>query len=303
MKITIVCGLLGAGKTSYIKNHINSGTEKTVVLVNDFGSLGIDGEVISSDGMETVELPSGCVCCTLKMDLMKALKKIAQEMAPEHLVIEPSGLASPSGVLEALSEINFTRLDVISIVDTSEFMDLYKEEIYGNFFLEQIRLADMVLLNKTDLANEEKISGADALIKEMNPKAHIVRTVGAKVDGIIPELPNDIKQSEGQGHTLAFKVVSMELNEPYPRETIRGLFSLMAEGRFGQIVRAKALINTPDGPPYRFDLAWGNINEAVFNSELSKSRLVVIGPNIIPDIISVTNSDSLENKIRAFLQG
>ncbi|KKL07106.1 hypothetical protein LCGC14_2589340 [marine sediment metagenome] len=85
----------------------------------------------------------------------------------------------------------------------------------------------------------------------------------------------------------------MELNKAYPRETMSGLFSLMAEGRFGEIVRAKALINTPDGPPYRFDLAWGNINEVSFNSALSRSRLVVIGPEIVPGI--------MEEEIRAFL--
>ena len=293
MKITIVCGLLGAGKTSFIKNHIDSATEKTVVLVNDFGSLGIDGELISSGGLETVELPSGCVCCSLKMDLMEALRKIIREMAPEHLVIEPSGLASPSGVLEALGAIDFNRLDVVTIVDASEFLGLYEEEIYGNFFLEQVRLADMVLLNKTDLADERSISGALSLVREMNPGARILKTVGAKVDGGIPELPNTKKQSEGHGHTLAFKVVSMELNKAYPRETMSGLFSLMAEGRFGEIVRAKALINTPDGPPYRFDLAWGNINEVSFNSALSRSRLVVIGPEIVPGI--------MEEEIRAFL--
>ncbi|HEB02253.1 MAG TPA: hypothetical protein ENI12_03370 [Nitrospirae bacterium] len=301
MKITIVCGLLGGGKTSFIKNHIDSATEKTVVLVNDFGSLGIDAELISSGGLETVELPGGCVCCALKMDLMESVGKIIREMAPAHLVIEPSGLASPSGVLEALGDIDFNRLDVVCILDASEFMDLYKEEIYGNFFLEQVRLADMVLLNKTDLADDVSISGALDLVKEMNPAAHVVKTVGGCVDGGIPELPLKLspklskikKQAQGHGHALAFKVISMELGDEHSRESIAGLFSQMAEKKFGNIVRAKALVQTHQGP-YRFDLAWGNINEVTFNSALSRSRLVVIGPDIVPDI--------MEEEIRNFLQ-
>ena len=115
MKVTLVCGLLGAGKTSFIRNCIDSAGEKTVVLVNDFGSLGIDGEIISSGGLESVELPSGCICCTLKMDLIDALKRIDRDMSPEHLVIEPSGLASPSGVLEAIGVLEYSRLDVVCI--------------------------------------------------------------------------------------------------------------------------------------------------------------------------------------------
>ena len=300
MKITIVCGLLGAEKTSFIKNHIDSATEKTVVLVNDFGSMGIDGELISSGGLETVELPGGCVCCSMKMDLREAIKKIISQMAPAHLVIEPSGLASPSGVLEALGGIDFNRLDVVAILDASEFMDLYEEEIYGNFFLEQVRLADLVLLNKTDLADAESISGALDLVKEMNPMAHVVKTVDAKVDGGVPELPDSKKQPMGHGHALAFKVVSMELGDEHSRESIAGLFSQMAEKKFGNIVRAKALVQTPEGP-YRFDLAWGNINEAAFNSTILRSRLVVIGPDIIPDIMMGKNYDNVEKRIRDYL--
>ena len=76
MKTTIVCGLLGSGKTTFIKNHIKHAAEKTVVLVNDFGAAGIDGEIFSASGIESVELPSGCVCCTLKLDLITTIKKV-----------------------------------------------------------------------------------------------------------------------------------------------------------------------------------------------------------------------------------
>ena len=116
MKISLVCGLLGAGKTSFIINFLKEANEKCVVLVNDFGKLGIDGEVLSSGGLETVTLPSGCVCCSLKQDLIESIDRVVKEFAPEHLVIEPSGIASPSGVLEALHQVEHGELKVASTI-------------------------------------------------------------------------------------------------------------------------------------------------------------------------------------------
>src|SRR5512147_2662837 len=115
MLITVVCGLLGSGKTTFIRNYVRGLTGRVVVLVNDFGAAGIDGEIFSAGGIETIELPSGCVCCTLRFDLITTIKKIAKEFEPEHLVIEPSGVASPSAVLEALEDAGAGPASVVGI--------------------------------------------------------------------------------------------------------------------------------------------------------------------------------------------
>ncbi len=279
MKITLVCGLLGAGKTSFIRNCIDSAEEKTVVLVNDFGSLGIDGEIISSGGLDTVELPSGCVCCTLKMDLIEALKRIDREMHPEHLVIEPSGLASPTGVLEAIGVLEYSRVDVVCIVDASEFLGLYEEEIYGRFFLEQVELSDIVLVNKADLTDSETIARTRNVIEGINPRALVVETTHAKLEGGIPELEGGPKDLKGHGHALDFSVMSVKFDQSPSVESIRELYSGMVEGKFGNIVRAKALIETSSGP-LRFDLAWGRYDEVPLENAPTSSRLVVIGPSV-----------------------
>ncbi len=134
MKTTVVCGLLGAGKTTFIRNFLKHESVKTVVLVNDFGTAGIDGEIFSAGGLESVELPSGCVCCTLKFDLITTIKKIIRKFVPEHLVIEPSGVASPSGVLEALESTGIKVVTVVGIIDAVEFTELLKSGMYGSFF-------------------------------------------------------------------------------------------------------------------------------------------------------------------------
>ena len=122
------------------------------MLVNDFGALGIDGEVFSAAGIEAVELPSGCVCCTLKFDLITTIERIRTTFDPEHLVIEPSGVASPSGVLEALESAGIGQVSVVGVVDATEFLELHEAEMFGTFFRDQIVNADVILVNKIDLA-------------------------------------------------------------------------------------------------------------------------------------------------------
>ena len=134
MKATVVCGVLGAGKTTFLQNALRNNTEKVAVLVNDFGDAGIDGEILSSGGIETIQLPSGCVCCTLRADLVSAVRQIGQRIAPKHLLIEPSGVATPSAVLEALATCDVAPVTVVGIVDATDFVKLYEAQIYGQFF-------------------------------------------------------------------------------------------------------------------------------------------------------------------------
>src|SRR5512143_3869521 len=181
MKTTVVCGLVASGTTTSIKNILRDRKEKTVVLVNDFGASGIDGEIFSAGGIEAVELPSGCVCCTLKFDLITTITKIVGEFAPQHLVIEPSGVASPSGVLEALESAGIEDVSVIGIVDATEFAELHDSGMYGSFFEDQLVRSDVVLVNKTDLAGEENIRGTIRRIEAVNPRAIVLRSVNAEV--------------------------------------------------------------------------------------------------------------------------
>ena len=134
-------------------------------------------EIIPGGGIESIELPSGCVCGTLKSDLITTIEKILATFAPEHLVIEPSGIASPSGVLEALESLEITPVTVVGIVDVTEFLDLHEAEVYGSFFRDQVVNSDILLINKTDLAEAEKITRTLVLLGEINPRAITFLTV------------------------------------------------------------------------------------------------------------------------------
>ncbi|HEX8949445.1 MAG TPA: GTP-binding protein [Dissulfurispiraceae bacterium] len=279
MKITVVCGLLGAGKTTFIRHYLEGTGEKTVVLVNDFGRAGIDGEIVSSGGIESIELPSGCVCCTLKFDLITTIQKVIREFAPSHLMIEPSGIAAVSGVLEALETLELKQAAVVGLVDVTEFAELYESGMYGRFFEDQIANSDIILINKIDLADGEMIARTAAVIERLNPVALVFRTVNAGVDGPLPDVQRDALVRTAPGSHLRFDTLSLFLKDPMNMAAIRKFFSDMGEGVYGNVVRAKALVQTGDGP-FRFDLSYGKIDCTPFGAPVAKGRLVMIGEGL-----------------------
>jgi G3E family GTPase len=278
MKTIVVCGLLGSGKTTFIGNYARGATEKTVVLVNDFGKTGIDGEIFSAGGIESVELPSGCVCCTLKFDLITTIQRIMKQFSPEHLLIEPSGVASPSGVLEALEFAGVGKATVIGIVDVTEFAELYESGMYGSFFEDQVVNSNIIMVNKIDLADEPTIAAAERLIGTINPLAVLLRTVNATIYIPLPEAPvhRDIPSS---GCHLHFETLSFKLADRMPLTLVQKLFDDLSQGKFGRMARAKALVSTSDGP-YRLDSTFGKVDVSRFEKAIEESRLVVIGEDL-----------------------
>ncbi|NTW67698.1 MAG: GTP-binding protein [Nitrospirae bacterium] len=278
MKTTVVCGLLGSGKTTFIRNLVKDRSGKTVVLVNDFGKAGIDGEIFSAGGIESVELPSGCVCCTLKFDLITTVQRIVKQFSPEHLLIEPSGVASPSGVLEALESAGMGSASVIGIVDAVEFTELYESGMYGSFFQDQIVNSDLIMVNKTDLADDTAIAAAERLIASINPRAILFRTLNAVINIPLPEAPLHRHIHPGTCH-FPFETISLPISSKKALSSFTAFFDGLARGRFGSVARAKALVNTLEGP-YRFDSTYGKVDVVRFDKEVVSSRLVVIGEGL-----------------------
>jgi G3E family GTPase len=278
MKTTVVCGLLGSGKTTFIRNFVKGGPGKTVVLVNDFGQAGIDGEIFSAGGIESVELPSGCVCCTLKFDLITTIQRIVKQFAPEHLLIEPSGVASPSGVLEALESAGTGSASVIGIVDAVEFTELYESGMYGSFFEDQIVNSDLIMVNKTDLADEAAIAAAERLIAAINPRAILFRTVNAEINAALPDAPLQRTIVPGSCH-FHFETFSFKLADGMEPALVQMLFDDLSRGKFGRVARAKALVSSSEGP-YRFDSTYGKVDVVRFEKAIVSSRLVIIGEGL-----------------------
>lgn len=268
--------MLGAGKTTFIKQFITGITGKAVVLVNDFGKAGIDGEIFEAGGIESIELPSGCVCCTLKFDLITTIQKIMDTHAPEHLLIEPSGVAAPSGVLEALEVLKIGTATVIGIVDATEFLELFEAEMFGRFFEDQIANSDVILVNKADLIEQEIVERTVRTVEQMNPNALVYQTVNCSTSGPIPEGAGAERSTGRHAHHFHFETVSLRPGDDLDLESISNFFHELTTGRYGDIVRAKALVNTTQGP-FKFDLSFTNVQSVPFEKTVTESRIVIIG--------------------------
>lgn len=184
LPVTIITGFLGSGKTTLL-NHILSNQQglKTAVLVNEFGEIGIDNELIISSDDSMVELNNGCICCTINEDLIQAVYKVLERPEKiDYLVVETTGLADPLPVALTFlgTELReMTRLDsIVTMVDCANFsLDLFNSQAA----LSQITYGDIIVLNKTDLVDEADVDSLEIRIRDMKQGARILRTSKSQV--------------------------------------------------------------------------------------------------------------------------
>ena len=185
-KIDIFSGFLGAGKTTLIKKLIKEAFagEKLVLIENEFGEIGIDGGFMRDAGIEITEMNSGCICCSLVGDFGRALEKVLTELAPDRILIEPSGVGKLSDVIRAVEGITSDDAKLNSfttIVDASKCKMYMKN--FGEFFGDQITHAGTIVLSHTDKTSDAKLAECMAIIREHNPACAVVTTPWSDLDG------------------------------------------------------------------------------------------------------------------------
>jgi len=185
-KIYIVTGFLGAGKTTLVKRILTAAQDlsKTVVLVNEFGKVGIDSDLIKkSAAANIVELTSGCICCSLKTDLIQTLQILRYDYSPERIVIEATGVADPLSIIEALSDRTLAPHLYLEKTITVVDQDFWEaRQAFGSVFTSQLKQADIILLNKIDTCDPSELSLTLKEIQNEEFKGMIIPTLHCNID-------------------------------------------------------------------------------------------------------------------------
>ncbi len=178
IKIDVISGFLGAGKTTLIKKLFESGFngEKIVLIENEFGEIGIDGGFLKESGIEIKEINSGCICCSLVGDFASSIKEIIEKFNPERIIVEPSGVGKLSDIINAIKEIEAdVKLNILATVVDGSKAKVYLKN-FGEFFINQVDAADTIIVNKIDKLSDEKLLEVVNLIKDKNSHANIITT-------------------------------------------------------------------------------------------------------------------------------
>lgn len=291
INIDIISGFLGAGKTTFLKKIIPAMKGKIVLIENEFGDIGVDGDLLQ-DKLPIREIYAGCICCSLVQDFKKAIEELAVQYTPDHILIEPSGVGSLSDIIVVCKKIskNF-HIDIninhlITIVDVSAFDD-YSEN-FGGFYLDQIQNANIILLSHLDKINHSEIEKIISKIRLNNQTAFILKEEWHSYTGEeIIEILDTINSCE---------IYSKEKSVLMPANKIFSTFSvinpriflekemdkipdLLKNMEYGFVLRAKGILELStnkfvyfDFTPYHYQ--WDYIEEC------KKTKVAFIGSNL-----------------------
>ena len=187
VKIDIISGFLGAGKTTLIKKLLKEAFEgeQVVLIENEFGEIGIDGRFLKDAGIEIREMNSGCICCSLVGDFGASLKEVVEKYHPDRILIEPSGVGKLSDVIKAVQgveeDVDIQLNSYTTVVDAKK-CKMYMRN-FGEFFDNQVQYAGAIIMSRTDIVDEKKAMESMELLRSINEKAAIITTPIEKLDG------------------------------------------------------------------------------------------------------------------------
>lgn len=301
-EVEIACGFLGAGKTSFLRRRLaeSARNRRTVALVNDFGELAVDGALLRGQGAEVIELPNGCICCSLRKDLAQQLKEVVTRWQPECVVIEPSGVADVAALLRVLDADGLRkqvkRLRLFNVIDAAAFLRDYAR--LPEHFALQARLAPVFVLNKTDLVTPRELQIVRDTLHRLNPAAAAITAVHGQValddlarlnatsNAAAPAPADHAHHAESRGHAadaLGLQSWSAPLDGICDPDDLHALLEAVAGGAYGDVDRVKGIVQAGSGWVH-FDIAGGRPSMAAFAPHESETaRVMAIGRGVDGD--------------------
>ena len=272
--IAIISGYLGSGKTTLLKRIIENLDRKFAILMNEFGEVSIDSQIIKGKNVDIQELSGGCVCCSLTGEFEFAIKEIIQKYSPEIIIVETTGVAEPDAIVFDVEEnLKEVKLDtVIVIVDADSFV---RFPSIGKIGEAQIEVADVVLLNKIDLVNQKQIKEIENKIKTINTKAHIFKTKNCDVDiDLLFSLEIEHRERKIHKKTKHTKMESfvLETNKKITKNWLESFLKNLPK----EVYRLKGFVNL-EGKSFLVNYVAGRWDLEEMEGE---KKLVFIGENI-----------------------
>ncbi|GBQ08537.1 CobW family GTP-binding protein [Acetobacter cerevisiae] len=299
--VTVLTGFLGAGKTTLL-NHILTAEHgrKYAVVINEFGELGVDNDLVVDADEEVFEMNNGCICCTVRGDLIRILGSLMKRRNKfDGIIIETTGLADPAPVAQTFfadEDVRAkTRLDaVVTVVDALNILQTLKESPEAH---QQIAFADVIILNKTDLVDDAQLKEVEDAIRKINAfapvhkaqKGNVKLTDVMDVGGFdlqrtLSTMP-DFLENTHHHHEEGVNSVSLTIKTPLDAGRFQMWIGALLQEKGADILRTKGILNF-EGQPDRFAfqavhmMADGNDIGPWKDGEERESRLVFIGRNL-----------------------
>ena len=289
MKILVVSGFLGAGKTTFITHMARRCREKFVVMENEMGAVGVDGGLLSSALQQDVkvwELTEGCICCSMKTDFATSVLTIENALSPEYLLVEPTGVGMLSKIISNIQGIAYERISLLSpitVLDARACHDTARE--FPDLFADQLGAAGTVIVSKTEGMDSDSREQVRDLVRQYAPQAEIIAHPYAEQPDAWwsmlwrRQLSGAIATSSDAGE-VELENVGLTHVQPLSPGQLVTLLEKTVRGQFGHVVRAKGLLPASNGQEMlRFDVVDGRYS--ITGAEAgADARAVFIGRHL-----------------------
>ena len=293
MKVLLVSGFLGAGKTTFIKEMSKNINLEFVVLENEYADIGVDGDFLDEKNLNVWEMSEGCICCSMKGDFKSSIKRIYSEINPEYLIIEPTGVGMLSSIIENIREINNNDIEILSpltLIDITSFNEYLKT--FNDFFYDNLKNTGEIILTKLNSFNSFDIEDIKNEISKINNNLEIIiddyRTFPKEwfADLLNKSIDNKVIDKNFSLKThINLRTFSKENINLKTMDELGLFLNRLVNGDFGKIYRAKGIV--------KIDGYWGKFNLVYKNFEMEPitdakgTKIVIIGNNL--DIENLKN--------------